>query len=575
MIDISKVYYLNLDRRPDRRDFIESELRKISLFNNKCERYSAIDGRFIHPRSIDSDLLTENATEDCLLDNITAYGLSINQGSLGVLLTYLKLFEQISLLDSPAITVEDDTVFNDDFDESLVKVLEELPEDFDLCYLGHGDTHVIRFPYSENLSIPSGVVTCLPALIISPKGAKVLLSVLRGLDNQIDTALYLRLDKLNCFITNTRLVTVKNEFKTDIQGNSNCKKLYKKQNYIFSTLASGREANLNAFKLANDLKFFNQKILIVTDTPEYYEELNNVITVLYQNETFSYSDKILCFIEGFKIEDCVVYLDSDCRIFYDSYKSCYTNFFRIIEPGYHPSWTWGYVKDNGFFKDTDISNRVKGYGSYALTICKELNIDTDSAKHFQEAVLILSKEGGRENIFLDTWKELSSRLDNYEKSNGAVKVGVGEGNLIGLSLVKSKLTVHSNFIANKIGNDIKYNFFGIYYDEYVRQYPNRQMVKEREGVLIKGSNTEVDFKDVKVNLLYSIFKTEKKYVLNFEWNLSGNVEFLDHAFKVNDVIYHFDSIKYNEFYFEGSSPIEIYHTYDWYGETDWKLLETI
>ena len=39
----TKIYYVNLDRRPDRKENVISELKKIN-YNGKVERISAIDG---------------------------------------------------------------------------------------------------------------------------------------------------------------------------------------------------------------------------------------------------------------------------------------------------------------------------------------------------------------------------------------------------------------------------------------------------------------------------------------------------------------------------------------------------
>jgi len=40
---IDKIIYINLDRREDRRIQIEEELKKMDIFDGKCERFSAID----------------------------------------------------------------------------------------------------------------------------------------------------------------------------------------------------------------------------------------------------------------------------------------------------------------------------------------------------------------------------------------------------------------------------------------------------------------------------------------------------------------------------------------------------
>jgi GR25 family glycosyltransferase involved in LPS biosynthesis len=575
---VNHCYYINLERRTDRKEFIESQLNKSRHLSSIYKRFDAVDGSTVNPREIEPGILTENAIRDILMDTISAWGLSMTQGGLGVLMSYINLFKIISELDGPVITFEDDVELSDNFDDYLERVISELPSDFDYCYLGYGDHKINTKEYSEHISIPVGMITCLPGLIISPKGAKRLLHVLQNVDNQIDTALYFRQNLLNVFVSNEKIVNVRNQFTTDIQGNNSCKKNYKKQNYILTTLAYGVNANTNALKLAIDLDYFKQRLLVVTDNPSLYVHLKNVITVPYPQKRFSYNDKIICFEEGFKYDDCVVYIDSDCRIFYRSFKETFANLLQNIEPGFHPSWDWGIVSrpTGGFFNSTDVSGRVSGYGELALSISKDLDININQSYHYQEGIIIVSKEDGKEVDFLDTWKTFSSQLDDFEIKNGAKRIGIGEGNIIGLSVVKSGLTVRSNRVSNILGEDIKYNFYAPFIDDYIKNHPDRKTVKVSDGKLIKSNSTIITFKDKEIDLSYSIFETlDNMMVLTFNWNNNNSVEFLDHEFKINDVVYHFNSDKSNELYFQKHETIEVYHTYDWYGERDWILIDTL
>jgi len=573
---INYCYYLNLKRRLDRKVFIESEINKSKILKNIYKRFDAVDGYEIHPRYIEQELLSKNAIEDVLMDTVTSWGLSLTQGGLGVLLSYKKLFEEISELDSPAITFEDDSTLIDDFDFYLEKILYELPNDFDLCYLGYGEIKLETESYSENLSKPKGVITCLPSLIISPKGAKKLLETLKNVDNQIDTTIYTKGKHLNLFVSNNKIVKIKNEFKTDIQGNYGCTKNYIKQNYIISTIAVGDDSNEKALKLCYDLNYFKQDLLILTDKKELFKNIPNAIVIEYPKKRFSYNDKIICFEEGFKIKDCVVYIDSDSRIFYKNYKNCYTNFFRLIESGFHPSWDWGkIVRDGGgFFNSMDGSIRVNGYGELALKISKELDIPFENAYHYQEGIIIISKDGGKEKILIDTWKKYAEILDEYEIKNNSKKIGIGEGNLIGLSVAKSGIKINTHDVANFIGDNLKYNFCsGGQIRDYLKNYPDRKTVRIGDGKLLNRKFIDINFKDKVVDLSYEIYElSDNLMCLIYKWNNNNNVEFLDHEFKINENVYHFNSEKNGEMVFENKKNMKIYHTYDWYGEREWKLI---
>lgn len=565
-------YYLNLDKRLDRKENIELELSKSELLGSIYKRFPAIDGSLIHPKNLPKGLLTQNAIEDILSDTVAAWGLSLTQGGLGVLLSYIELLKVIAELDGPAITFEDDVALDEDFDKELAQVLEELPSNFDLCYLGYGDLPTKTISYSKHLSRPEGLIVCLPALLISPKGAREILNRLQNVGDQFDTVLYLRQEGLEVFVSNKKIVKIKNQFTSDIQGNNNCVKNYEKQNYIITTLAHGDVANENARKLAKDLKYFNQQLLVVTNKKGFFADLSNVIEVESTDTLFSYNKKITCFEEGFKLKDAVVYIDSDSRIFYKTYKNTNASFFLNIKPGFHPSWNWGkIVRENSrFFTSKDVTGRVLGYGELALQICEELGLNYTEASHYQEGIIVVSKEYGREQVFLNIWKKLAEQLDKYEESQGATMLGVGEGNLIGLALVYSGLTINDTEICNELGQNLKYNFYGMYKDEYLKTYPDRKMVKNSSGTEFNKESIEVMFQDKAVDLTYTLTLLEDNTICcSFDWNKNNVIEFLDHEFRIGEQVYHFNSDKSNEFYFKKESQFTLEHTYDWYGEKNW------
>ena len=365
---------------------------------------------------------------------------------------------------------------------------------------------------------------------------------------------------------------------------NNSEKIYEKQNYVFVTLAVGKKFNNHALRLSKELKYFDQRLLIVTDMPEFFDGIDNVLTKKYDKDFFSYNHKYLCFDFGFSLADAVVFLDSDTRIFFEDYKKCYTNFFQMIVPGFYPSWNWGKVNrpyvSGGFFTSTDIPSRVKGYGELALKLCKTNDISEDKAYDYQEHFLIVCKENGKEKIFIDTWKMLANELDQFERQNGSKSIGIGEGNIIGLALEKSKMTIHNSHMFNVIGNCLKHNFEKLF-QYYYKKFPNRKTVKLNKQ-FVTSKKIQVDFKDKKIDLSYSIYKIENNMMLlEFEWNKNNQVESLDHEFKVNDQIYHFYSQKnfyseeMNSFIFNYNNDLFIEHTYEWYGERNWQKIDTI
>lgn len=571
MITVDDVYYINLNERLDRRKNIESQLSKVSYFKNKIQRYSAIDGTKIHPKSVGNNILSKRAIGDILSDNISAWGLSITQGGLGLILSYLDLFNIASKSKNPIITFEDDIELTDNFEEVFLKILNELPDDFDLCYLGHCETQFEKIRYSDNLSTPKGQLCCLPGIIISPSGAVKLLNIIKNIDSQIDTVIYLNFNKLNVYVQNPKIINIPNKMDSNIQGNKNNVKKYKTQNYIFSTIAIGDYYNEQALKLSMDFKFFDQKFLVVTDQPNLYQNINNVITFKYPNKKYSYNDKRLCFEQGLKHADCVVYCDCDSRILYENVGETRMDFSTIISPGFHPSFSWGNInrEDGGFISSRDINGRVKGYGQKCLDICSKLGFNFKDAEHWQEGFLILSKEDGKEQTFLYTWEKLANELDKFELENNAPRLGVGEGNLIGIAVATSKLTVHNSDMCNLLGEHVRYNADGKKIYGYLEQYPKKKRVEFVDYEKLITKKIDVNFQEKKIDLEVTIFDTKENFlILYFEWNKLNAVEFLDHEFIINNKTYHFESEKSNSFYIRKDSNIKIYHTYDWFGQKD-------
>lgn len=571
MIDFEKVFYINLDKRNDRNEKVKKELSKSKILKN-IERFTAIDGSKLHPRHI--EILSQESIEDILYDNIK-WGLSLTQGAVGLALTYLEIFKIAEKLQNSIITFEDDVQILNEFDKTLEDILKELPKDFDLCYLGYCETNFQKIPYSENLFIPKGQLCCTPSLIISPSGAAKLKNLLKNINVQIDTLFYQNFDKINVYATNKKIIKVSNELGTDVQGKKSNFKNYKKQNYIFSTLAVGEYYNNLALKLALDLKYFDQKIFVVTDCPEKYEHADNVITYEHKPKKFSYNDKAICFEKGLEIENCVVFADCDSRVLYETHKKTYTDFLINIESGFHPSFNWGLIlskNKNNFFTSSDISGRVPGYGEKALELCKKNNLNYESAFHWQEGFLALCKQNNKEKKLIEIWKILAKELDEYEISKKCSKIGVGEGNLIGIAAASSGITIHDQTICNFLGEHIKYNANGNKILNYLKQFPKKKKVGYSECKILLTKKIDVLFENKNIDLCFRLLDAQDFCAIEFEWNKNNAIEHLDHEFIINDKIYHFESEKIGSFIFNKESKLEISHTYNWYGNRDIKKI---
>lgn len=123
-----KLYCINLDKRSDRWDLAEPHFANLGL---NVERVSGVDG---------SALNLEFPPE-------------IKEGAVGCSLSHLftiKLAKQNNL--DNFLLLEDDVVFDDNINEKFFSVLDQVPDDWDMLYLGGQHFHGMNMPrVSENI----------------------------------------------------------------------------------------------------------------------------------------------------------------------------------------------------------------------------------------------------------------------------------------------------------------------------------------------------------------------------------------------------------------------------------------
>lgn len=110
--DIEHIFVINLDRRPDRLDLIDKQLKR---FNLNYERISAIDGNLLNPNP--------------------KIGNGWNhKGVAGCALTHRKIIEIAKERNyKNFLVIEDDTVFSDEF-KNIDSYIKQVPNDWDVIY---------------------------------------------------------------------------------------------------------------------------------------------------------------------------------------------------------------------------------------------------------------------------------------------------------------------------------------------------------------------------------------------------------------------------------------------------------
>ena len=213
-----KILYINLLKRPDRNEHIVKTLEYLDLFN-MCERIDAVDGRKLEKEKISNNLISSEGVEDAYNKDQRLYE-PLTQGGIGCALSHKKVYEKIiSDNINKCLILEDDAKFDIDFFKKMDEI--DVPEDFDMLFLGYHVSHVKK-NVNKYCFVPEKVYG-LFGYVVSLEGARKLLDIF-PLTYQIDTEISNNMDKFNayCIKSDNHLIysdrsSVTTQFGTDIQ----------------------------------------------------------------------------------------------------------------------------------------------------------------------------------------------------------------------------------------------------------------------------------------------------------------------------------------------------------------------
>ena len=169
-----KVVVINLDRRTDRMERIDAQLKELGI---EYERHSAVDGK-----------------------------------ELGINPIFAGTMSHVEVLknnrDSRILVLEDDAQFVDNFNEKFEEVMQTLPNDSDIFYLG------ALLPKSTGKVTPVNqhwarqvMTTGSQAYCINPARVNYFIENLDGYEWYIDIGLRVFAEKYNAYIAQPNLVT--------------------------------------------------------------------------------------------------------------------------------------------------------------------------------------------------------------------------------------------------------------------------------------------------------------------------------------------------------------------------------
>ena len=168
------VYVINLDRRTDRMERLDTQLKNLGI---EYKRFSAVDA---------------------LEENIPPY--------IAGKLSHQKVLEQLN--GQKALILEDDALFVEGFQESFDEVMEYLPSDWDVFYLGVLLQPRIGKLVQVNKHWHRQVVSvAMHSYCVNPNQADFFASELDKYDGWVDVCFRLLADKTKAYVVQPNLIT--------------------------------------------------------------------------------------------------------------------------------------------------------------------------------------------------------------------------------------------------------------------------------------------------------------------------------------------------------------------------------
>lgn len=204
---IHKMYFINLDRHPDRRKYMLEQFDREKMSVN---RYKAFDKKLI------DDAYLDNLVNNKMLDTKVNIIKKKQQGSLACLTSHTNLYKEIlndgEGNDKIYLIFEDDCKLIPNFLNEVNKYIQHLPEDWDMVWLGYNNVKgekVNPYFYKPSLGFNTGYNSQHHCYLVNKKGAQKVLKILFPIKKfwTKDAHLKLNFDKFNAYFLFKRLAS--------------------------------------------------------------------------------------------------------------------------------------------------------------------------------------------------------------------------------------------------------------------------------------------------------------------------------------------------------------------------------
>ena len=210
LANIDKCLVLSLERRGDRREFMQKQLEREGITYSFLD---AVDGQLLKTELLPESLISKTSKEN------------LSNGQFGCALSHYDIWLQ--MLEKGwdnLLLFEDDTVIDENFKAKLEIVMKEVPDDFDYLILGSCGKIFERERVSKHVFVPYNTC-CTDGYIVSKAGAEKLLTLAAPMDLKlggIDIVIseLIKRKKINAYHLDPLLCGQQDLFDTDINKGS-------------------------------------------------------------------------------------------------------------------------------------------------------------------------------------------------------------------------------------------------------------------------------------------------------------------------------------------------------------------
>ena len=200
------VMYINLDKRKDRRDWMEKQLNGWS----NVKRVNAVDGNKLNLTELIPHIISQEG-KNCAdkPNNEKTFGITLTRGAIGCALSHKNAWSKIK--NKPVLILEDDARIKCSY-KDIQSYIDRAPKDWEILYLGSGQ--YVKGDENKPKIYKVKHAYGLFGYIVRPSVVEKIKSVF-PLTEQIDTALNKK--GIRAYIIEPNMVEPRRDMGTNIQ----------------------------------------------------------------------------------------------------------------------------------------------------------------------------------------------------------------------------------------------------------------------------------------------------------------------------------------------------------------------